>query len=256
MARLDSGPVLSPDKQPHLPLLPYPHLRHVPDAELPRTFLHLIWGTALGLAYWLVLPRIWVLVLTAAAIVELVALEWLRRRYLYRGRPRKPKTPAPGDIDKQLGLFARIYARVARPFLRPRERRGDWVAAVASLAGYFTVALLFTKPIAVVAILAASLGDPAARTVGMRVGSLHVRGPRAKKSVEGLSILAAVTFALALLAGLPLGAAIWGGVAAAAADISSCYEIAGVRIDDNLVVPVSVGVALWAWVAGAGLLGG
>jgi dolichol kinase len=217
-----------------------------PGIELPRTFLHLIWGTALALAYWFFLPRIWVLAVTGAFITLLVVLEWLRGRYLRRGRPRRPKVPAPGDIDKQLSFFARLYARVAGPYLRPRERSGDWVAALAALVGYFTVTLLFDRPIAVVAILVTAIGDPVARGVGRRFGTIHITGRRTRKSIEGLGALAIVAWVTTRVFGMGAGGGFAAAAAAVGGDILSCFDIGELLIDDNLVVPVLIGTALWA----------
>jgi dolichol kinase len=128
------------------------------------------------------------------------------------------------------------FLRRTRTMLRPHERRGLSGATYMALA-YASAALLFPRPIAVVAMLYNGLGDAAAALIGRRFGRHRMRGG---KSWEGfaaaLVVNVGVGFAVPGIAPLP---ALVGGVAAAA------LELAPLPLDDNARVVLGGGLALW-----------
>lgn len=198
--------------------------------ELPRMAAHLGWGTALALAYLAGVPRPWVVGLMAAALAVLAAMETIRLTYR-----RRPESDA-------MGLIARTYARLGRRFMRTHERRGDWVAALASVSGYLLVLLAFDKPIAIAGILAASLGDPAARLVGRRFGTVRLVR---HKSLQGTLALALVAWIAARALGFAWPVALGGAMGAVLADCASAFRPFDIPLDDNFTAPVAASLGIW-----------
>lgn len=118
------------------------------------------------------------------------------------------------------------------PVFRPRE--AEQVSGAAWLAlGYAAVSWL-PAPAPGAAILTAALADPAGAIVGARFG----RGER--KSWPGTAAVG-VTALLALSAlGWPWLSVLGG------ATVAAVVERWSAPLDDNLVVPIAVGVAVWS----------
>lgn len=111
------------------------------------------------------------------------------------------------------------------------------MSGAATLAlGYALAWWLFPVPAAERAMLVTAVADPMAATVGSRYG-----GGR-RKSRAGSAACAAAAAIVLLLTGLPGPAALMVAVVATAA------ERVPWRGADNVVMPVSVGAALW-WMA-------
>lgn len=199
--------------------------------ELPRMVVHLVWGTALALAYLAGVPRAWVIGAMAAALAVLTAMEAVR--LTYRTRPE----------SDPMGFIARTYARLGRRFMRTHERRGDWVAALASVSGYLLVLIAFDKPTAIAGILAASLGDPAARLVGRRFGTVKLVR---HKSLQGTLALGLVAWLAARALGFAWPAALGGAAGAALADYASAFRPLDIGLDDNFTAPVAASLGIWA----------
>jgi len=107
--------------------------------------------------------------------------------------------------------------------------------------GYFVVALLFPRRVAITAMCFLALGDPLAAIVGMSVGRHKI--PGTKKSVEG----SLACFIACLAAGLLIGYAVlalpvWLAVFGAA--LATGLELANWRIDDNFLIPVASAVGM------------
>ena len=124
------------------------------------------------------------------------------------------------------------------PLFRESERSrptGSTVMLVAALA----VFLLFDKPIAIVALLVLSVGDPIASAVGR-----PAPGPRiAGKSLGGSMAFAIAATVAALGASLhtdvPLG---WWLVVGAV--VGAATEVAPIKLDDNATIPLVAGAAM------------
>ena len=124
------------------------------------------------------------------------------------------------------------------PLLKTSERTGvtgaTWLV-LASLVAF----LVFDKPVAIAALLFISLGDPAAALVGS-----GVRGPR----IGGKSPFGTLAF---LIVGLAASSVLMAtdvlehhrsvGVGAA---VAALVELAPLRIDDNLTVPLISGASI------------
>lgn len=181
--------------------------------ELARKTFHLA-SALLPLGVWY-LPRTTAIVLLASLTVLALGIELARQRV--RG--------------------ARyLFLRYTRPMLRGHERRG--LSGATHMALAYTAALtVFPVPIAVAGMLYNALGDTAAALLGKRFGRHRTAWG---KSWEGFGAALVVCIAIGLLLpGIPVPAAVLGGVAAAA------LEFLPLPIDDNL--RVTLGGAAFAW---------
>lgn len=132
--------------------------------------------------------------------------------------------------------FRLVFLRMTRGMLRDREREGVSGATWMAIA-YLAAVLLFPLPVAVVAMLYNAFGDGLAAIIGKRFGRLRVAGG---KSLEGAAAGFAANFVAGLaVPGIPVVAAATGGAAAA------ILELLPIPIDDNLVVTLGGGAALW-----------
>ena len=205
---------------------------------MPRMIVHLSWGTVFALAYLAGLSKIWAVSLMAVAFFGLLLLEALRLNY----RRYPPEDP--------IGFLARSYARLGRKFMRRHERRGEWVAALASVGGYLMALALFDQPAAAAGILCSSLGDPAARLVGLRYGTVKLVG---RKSLQGSAALALTCFLVAKAVGFATLPALACATAGVLADMASAWRDPLLPLDDNFMTPVACAAALFAAVRLPGL---
>jgi dolichol kinase len=123
-----------------------------------------------------------------------------------------------------------------------------WSGLVLYTASYalFTAAGLLGDPLpAAAALLALSLGDGIGGAVGRRFGQLHFRAPGGKrKSLEGSLTVGLMAGAGALIAAEALGMTLPVTDACMAGTVAAGAEAAAPRGTDNLLVPVSVWLAL------------
>lgn len=205
------------DRDPRYPAsLPDPELTRLVDRTMGlqpwRRVFHALSGIAIvaGLL-WYVQERAWQL-----AILGGLAL------LLYLGDSLRLRVPA----------LNRLFFTLFLPLASPREMSGPASSTWYAL-GIFLTVLLFPLEIAVVAILVLSLADPAASVVGRLWG----RRPLGKGSWEG-----SVAFALVAAPILIHQGGMVGGLAATL--LTAAAEVAPLRLDDNLVVPLAAGGSL------------
>jgi len=127
----------------------------------------------------------------------------------------------------------RYWCRVTDPIVRPKERV-DFTGASYILASAWLCPLLFDVPAAALGMTTIILGDIAAALIGRRWGKHRYLNNR---SIEGsLAFLLAAIIGSVLIPGLPMGFALSGAV------IAMIVEGLSHRIDDNLTVPLIVGL--------------
>lgn len=127
----------------------------------------------------------------------------------------------------------RYWIRFAGPIVRPKEK-DNFTGATNILASGWLCIVLFATPAAAMGMAAIILGDTAAALVGRRWGRHRITGNR---TWEGSSAF----FVAALAGGVLLPGITW-PLALAAAVLATVVEAASRRIDDNLTVPLIVGV--------------
>jgi dolichol kinase len=128
----------------------------------------------------------------------------------------------------------RFWTPVTDPIVRPKES-GGFTGATHILFSGFMCPLLFSLPAATLAMSTIILGDAAAALVGRRWGRHKFN--HADRSWEGsLAFLAASLIPAFVIPGLPL----WIGIAGAV--LATAVEAFSNQIDDNLSVPLIVGL--------------
>ena len=126
----------------------------------------------------------------------------------------------------------RLFFLVFRRLASPREAQG-LASSTWYVTGMLLTLALFPLEIAVAAILVLAVADPCASYLGRRFGKRSL----GSGTVEGTLVFLAVAFLiLALFEELP--------VAAGVALLASVVEPIPWRLDDNLTVPITVGVGL------------
>lgn len=113
------------------------------------------------------------------------------------------------------------------------------IGAIAFLTGSILALILFTLQTATAAILILSFGDGISGLIGP-YGKTHIHNP--KKKIEGTiaGIIAASAAAATVIAILPAV------IASSAAMLVESFDIkiAGIKIDDNLIIPILSGAIL------------
>jgi dolichol kinase len=194
------------------------------DLQLGRRLFHLVNGVSTATAYALFFTHETVVRIfgTIACIVYIVD----RIRIAY------PET------------VARRAAWVNRIFLRAEEQVREAAMTPFAIAVLLTI-LTVPKLAALIAIYTLAIADPLAAIVGIRLGRHRITHNR---SVEGSLAFFAATVAIAAAvlrwgtAASPLGTA---GVSAAIGLTAVGCELVPLRVDDNLTIPIVVGLSTW-----------
>ena len=126
-----------------------------------------------------------------------------------------------------------LFFRVFRVFASPREV-GRPASSTWYVVGILLALLFFPLSAVIPGVLVLAFADPAASVVGRRWG----RRPLGKGSVEGSAVFAVVAL-LVLLPLVPVHVAIAGALLAAV------VEILPLGLDDNLTIPLTVGLVVF-----------
>ena len=185
---------------------------------LKRGTFHAALGLAIAAALFLC-PRLAVVSVLASATVAFLCLEAVRLRLPFVNQ-----------------LFHAIFA----PFLR-QEEENRLTGSSYFLIGCLATALIFPAPVAFLAIIFLSLGDPVATIVGIWQGHFRLW----HKTVEGtiaclLACLAAGTLTAVLAETLPLSVTLLGAVTA------TLFQALPLRLDDNVAIPLTSATAMLA----------
>jgi dolichol kinase len=196
--------------------LDVPRQTRVVTAEVHRKLIHLA-GSLIAAAVMLrVSPGLARGILSAAAVMA--ALIEVARHLSPRGNL----------------IFNSTFATL----LRTHERKG--VTGATTLAIGFVLAAFVAPPtIAAAGILMAGIGDSAAALVGKHFGRFRFAGG---KSLQGSAACFAAAFIVALLIpGVPPVAALAGAL------LTTLFEVAVTSFDDNLILPLSAALIIWAF---------
>lgn len=135
----------------------------------------------------------------------------------------------------RLAGLNRLYLRILSPLLKREEDRRITGATYLLIAAFLVFAFL-DRHLAVACLLFLSLGDPAAALVGQRMPGPRVFG----KSPRG-------TLAFIVVSTAVVGILVWSGIASyhwgllAGAAVAGLVELAPLRVDDNLTIPLISG---------------
>ncbi|UCG37769.1 MAG: hypothetical protein JSV00_06055 [bacterium] len=191
-------------------------------SEIPRTFFHILGGVFLAVLGYL-LPAPYNLAALGAIFAGGVVVE-LARRY----------SPAINSLSHRiLGIY-----------MRPHERNG-FTGFAPFTGGVFLAFLLFSREVAIAALVPLVFGDRAGLLVGKGLGRVLFWG----KSLEGCLGCFAASFAVYLLLGR-----LWPEVFSfgwplllAASLVGTAAEALPRPLDDNFTIPLAVGLFLtWA----------
>ncbi len=138
----------------------------------------------------------------------------------------------------RISWLNQVFLRWLAPLLKPEEGHritgATYMLIAALIAFYF-----FGTTIAVAAMMFLALGDPAAALVGQRTPGPRIWG----KSPGGTAAFVAVALlVVAVLGGTGAVDYHWGLLAGAA--VAGLVELAPLRLDDNLTVPLLAGAAM------------
>lgn len=186
------------------------------NQERGRKAVH-VFSSVIPLGYWLIGPELG-LPLLFLLVIAMILFE-LVRIYLPLGR----------------ALYRRFFGYVTRPHEYNRPSGAPYV-----FIGYLLAALLYSPPIAILAMLFTSIGDTAAALVGQRYGKIRI----GTKTLEGTTACFLVCFLLTVPAPLSVVAGLTGAFAAALAEL-----IKWPFINDNIAIPVLSGGAITLVVA-------
>jgi dolichol kinase len=140
---------------------------------------------------------------------------------------------------------ARLYNRFFGFLLRRHERsdRGRQLtgATYVLLSAVICVAV-FPKVVVITSFAILIVSDSAAALIGRRIG----RTPFLKKSAEGTAAFFVTAVLVVLLSPKIAYAPGEYGVGVLAALVGTLVEAAGLKVDDNLTIPLSIGGIMWA----------
>jgi dolichol kinase len=146
-------------------------------------------------------------------------------------------------LRRSHGTTANIFNKIFGPILRSHEREQKPHAVTWFFTAATISAAIFPKYITIMSITISLFSDAAAALIGIRFGSRRFKG----KSLEGS--LAFFLVAVIVVAAAPKIAYNWGEylIGIVAAMIGTFAELITVDLlDDNLTVPLSVALAMWA----------
>lgn len=187
--------------------------------EIPRTFFHVLGGIAVAAAGY-ALPRPKNILLLGGILAMALAVDILRL-----------KSPQ----------IRRLAGPALEPFMRPSEAE-KLSGAPAFVGGVFLAFLLYPRQAALLALIPLIFGDRAGLLVGKSIGRFRMWG----KTAEGSAACFIVSFAVYLLLRAVRPDMVLYGTAtlAAAALVGTVAEALPRPSDDNLVIPVAVGLFL------------
>jgi dolichol kinase len=179
-------------------------VRHV----LKRSLFHIIAGSLPAVALF-IFPRLVVQIALAVVTVLLLSFEVVRLR-----------------ISSLNEWFSSRFA----PLLR-KEEEGQITGSSYLLVGYLVTVLIFPQSIAALAILFASLGDPAATLIGTWKGRIRLWGKSIEGDVACLIVCLCVGVLIAILLGTPsLIVVITGAI------LATIFQALPLRLNDNLII--------------------
>jgi len=188
-------------------------------AEIPRTFFHILGGLFLAWIGFFIDPPVNKLLLGAIFAAALIA------------EVTRLLVPRINDLAKIL----------VGPFMRPHEHKG-LTGAPAFTGGVFLAFLLFQPAVAISALVPLIFGDRAGLLVGKSVGRISFKGKTLEGSLACLTVSFLVYLILARVWPAVFG---WGlGILFAAALIGTLAEALPRPFDDNLTIPLAVGLFL------------
>ncbi len=200
------------------------------DLQIPRRLFHFGCGITSGLIYQIFLTHKQAVYILGIAASLMYVIEQLRINY--------PNT----KVLKQLNRY----------FLRAEEQLKESAAIPYIMALLLTI-ISFPKSIALVAIYTLATADPLSAIIGIRFGRRKIVK---EKSVEGSLAFLFASFVVCFsvlysIEGNPFWAVI--AVSCFSSIFITAFEMAPIKLDDNLTIPLMTASILWVITTYVGL---
>ncbi len=134
-----------------------------------------------------------------------------------------------------------FFIKLKNKVYKKKEKR-SFSSITLFLFSFFIVLLLFSWPVAVVALLYLSFGDMASKIFGIQFGKTHIF-PKIHKDLEGALAYVSICLAIGYIASsyLPISMA----TVAIGAVVASIVETLPLGVDDNLTVAISSAASMF-----------
>ena len=186
----------------------------IPLSEYKRKLIHLF-NLAIPFGYLYVFPEKWVFVkLLSILMVLFIIFDILRHKVAW--------------VKSLFTLFI-------DSMLRSHEQEGKLTGATWVMIGAVISIILFSKPVAIIALIFMSLGDSAAGLIGQRYGKHKIWNKSWEGFFGGLFVCIIIGMNYSLL---PLTISLSGAVAA------MVMEILPIPLDDNFKIPLGAGAIM------------
>ena len=186
----------------------------IPLSEYKRKSIHLF-NLAIPFGYLYVFPEKWVFVkLLSIVMVLFIIFDILRHKVAW--------------VKSLFTLFI-------NSMLRSHEQEGKLTGATWVMIGAVISIILFSKPVAIIALIFMSLGDTAAGLIGQRYGKHKIWNKSWEGFFGGLFVCIIIGMNYSLL---PMTISLSGAVAA------MVMEILPIPLDDNFKIPLGSGAIM------------
>ena len=189
----------------------------IPLSEYKRKLIHLF-NLAIPFGYLYVFPEKWVFVkLLSILMVLFIIFDILRHKVTW--------------VKSLFSLFL-------DSMLRSHEQEGKLTGATWVMIGAVISIILFSKPVAIIALIFMSLGDTAAGLIGQRYGKHKIWNKTWEGFFGGLFVCIIIGIIYSLVTTLPMTISLSGAVAA------MVMEILPIPLDDNFKIPLGAGAIM------------
>ena len=186
----------------------------IPLSEYKRKLIHLF-NLAIPFGYLYVFPEKWVFVkLLSILMVLFIIFDILRHKVAW--------------VKSLFTLFI-------NSMLRSHEQEGKLTGATWVMIGAVISIILFSKPVAIIALIFMSIGDTAAGLIGQRYGKHKIWNKSWEGFFGGLFVCIIIGMNYSLL---PMTISLSGAVAA------MVMEIVPIPLDDNFKIPLGAGAIM------------
>ena len=186
----------------------------IPLSEYKRKLIHLF-NLAIPFSYLYIFPEKWVFVkLLSILMVLFIIFDILRHKVAW--------------VKSLFTLFI-------NSMLRSHEQEGKLTGATWVMIGAVISIILFSKPVAIIALIFMSLGDSAAGLIGQRYGKHKIWNKSWEGFFGGLFVCIIIGMNYSLL---PMTISLSGAVAA------MVMEILPIPLDDNFKIPLGAGAIM------------
>ena len=186
----------------------------IPLSEYKRKLIHLF-NLAIPFGYLYVFPEKWVFVkLLSILMVLFIIFDILRHKVTW--------------VKSLFSLFI-------DSMLRSHEQEGKLTGATWVMIGAVISIILFSKPVAIIALIFMSIGDTAAGLIGQRYGKHKIWNKSWEGFFGGLFVCIIIGMNYSLL---PITISLSGAVAA------MVMEILPIPLDDNFKIPLGAGAIM------------